>query len=78
MKVKELKEVLNKCNDNDDVFISNSHNTVGNISELAQVEESNYQVFGESTECILLNSTNSEKVLYLSDDVEVSKHINTR
>lgn len=56
MKVKRLKEILNELDEDLEIFIRNSVNICGNISELEQVEVSNYGFFGSSIDCIILNT----------------------
>lgn len=58
MKVKKLKEILENIPDDYEIFVRNSHNICGNISELAQVEKSKYGSFGQLFDCIILNSEN--------------------
>ena len=48
MKAKRLKELLETIDDNTEIFIRNTVNICGNISELEQVEESSYGFFGKS------------------------------
>ena len=62
MKVKRLKELLNKVDDNQEVFIANSMNICGNISELDQIEETTYGFFGSDVPCIILTSENAKNV----------------
>jgi hypothetical protein len=56
MKGKRLKEIVNMLTDDVEVFIRNSHNPCGNISELEQVEISKYGFFGKDVPCIILNA----------------------
>lgn len=58
-KVRDLKNILEKFDDNTEIFIRNSHNICGNMSELSQVEISNYGFFGDSYPCLILNSGHS-------------------
>jgi len=69
MKVKRLKEILNNLDDDLEVFIRNSHNLCGNISELEQVEKSTYGFFGSSISCLILN-THCSKKLEMTEDEE--------
>lgn len=62
MIVKDLKEILNKLDDNLEVYIRNSVNPCGNISDLYQVEKSTYGFFGTSCDCIILNTFMSKKL----------------
>lgn len=55
-KAKDLKEFLRNVADDTDVFIANSVNICGNISELAEAIESTYSFFGISLPCIILYS----------------------
>ncbi len=45
MKVKRLKEILSKLDDDLEIFIRNSVNICGNIADLYQVEKSTYGFF---------------------------------
>lgn len=65
MKVKRLKELLNKFEDDTEIFIRNSVNICGNIAELEQVEKSTYGCLGHSFPCIILNTYQSK-----GDDME--------
>ena len=76
MKVKRLKELLNNLDDDLEIFIRNSNNIYGNISELEQVEKSYYGFFGSSIPCLILN-TSSSKELEKIDDEEVIDYIET-
>lgn len=69
MKVKRLKEILNNLDDDLEIFIRNSNNLCGNISELEQVEKSYYGFFGKSISCLILNTLVS-KELETTDDLE--------
>lgn len=69
MKVKRLKEILNNLDDDLEIFIRNSNNLCGNISELKQVEKSYYVFFGKSIPCLILNTPVS-KELETTDDLE--------
>lgn len=60
MKAKRLKEIVNKLDDNIEVFVRNSKNPCGNIAELEQVELSTYGFMGKSLPCVILNTDNSE------------------
>ena len=60
MEVKRLKEILNELDDNLEIFIRNSVNICGNISELEQVEKSEYGFFGKNIDCIILNTEPSK------------------
>lgn len=69
MKVKRLKEILNNLDDDLEIFIRNSNNLCGNISELEQVEKSYYGFFGSDIPCLILNTPFS-KELETTDDLE--------
>lgn len=69
MKVKRLKEILNNLDDDLEIFIRNSNNLCGNISELEQVEKSYYSFFGKDIPCLILNTPVS-KELETTDDLE--------
>lgn len=62
MKVKRLKEILNKFDDDVEIMIRNSNNPCGNIAELYQVEKSSYGFFGNSIPCVILNSSTSKEI----------------
>ena len=47
MKVKRLKELLNAIDNDLEIFIRNTNNLCGNISELEQVEKSYYAFLGK-------------------------------
>lgn len=55
-KVKDLKEFLKDKDDDLEIFIKNSFNPVGNISEMAEVTEGTYGFFGESIPCIIFDT----------------------
>lgn len=59
MKVKELKELLSKHDDELQVMIRNTINPIGNIEELEEIEEASFSFFGESVKCIILNTYHS-------------------
>ena len=56
MKVRKLKEIINNLDDNLDIFIRNSVNICGGVSELEQVEKATYGFFGDSIPCLILNT----------------------
>ena len=55
-KVKDLKEFLKDIPDDTDVFVSNSINICGNISELAEAREDTYGSFGAIVPCVILDT----------------------
>lgn len=55
-KVKDLKEFLKDMNDDTEVFVSNSVNLCGNISELAEARVDTYGSFGEILPCVILDT----------------------
>ena len=69
MKVKRLKELLNAIDNDLEIFIRNTNNLCGNISELEQVEKSYYAFLGKNIPCLILN-TSFSKELELTDDLE--------
>lgn len=69
MKVKRLKEILNNLDDDLEIFIRNSNNLCGNISELEQVEKSYYGFFGKDIPCLILNTPFS-KELEITEDLD--------
>lgn len=70
MKVKRLKELLEKMPDDMEVFIRNSVNICGNIGELDQVEKSYYGFFGDMIPCVILNTQYAlpEREIFTEDD----------
>lgn len=69
MKVRRLKELLSTLNDDLEIFIQNTNNLCGNISELEQVEKSYYGFFGEYIPCLILNTPFS-KELETTEDLD--------
>jgi hypothetical protein len=69
MEVKRLKELLNNLDDELEVFIRNSNNICGDISELEQVEKGSYAFFGNDIPCVILNTSHS-KNLEMKDNGE--------
>jgi hypothetical protein len=63
MTVKRLKELLKDLPDDLEIYIRNSCNICGNISDLDQVEKSYYGFFGTSMPCIILNTQHIDKKL---------------
>lgn len=64
MTVKELIAELERIANPDEevaVFIKNSLNFCGNISEAVKVEKSSYSFFGESIPCVLLISASADQ-----------------
>ena len=55
MKVRKLNEIINNLDDNLYIFIRNSVNICGGVSELEQVEKATYGFFGDSIPCLILN-----------------------
>jgi len=76
MKAKRLKELLTDIDDDLDIFIRNSHNLLGNISDLEQVEVSTYGFFGESLPCLIFNTEHSKEVEVTEND-DVIDYIET-
>lgn len=80
MNIAQLKEVIKDLPDDMEIYVRNSHNICGNISELAQVEKSSVTFFGKGFPCIILNSLSSKEdfeetiegdiVYYIEDDLE--------
>ena len=70
MKVKRLKELLEKMPDDMEVFIRNSVNPCGNIGELDQVEKSYHAFFRDSIPCIILNTQYAlpDREIFTEDD----------
>ena len=56
MKVRKLKDIISNLDDNLDIFIRNSVNICGGVSELEQVEKATYGFFGDSIPCLILNT----------------------
>ena len=71
MKVKRLKEILNELDDDLEIFIRNSVNACGNISELEQVEKSTYGFLGSSIDCIILNTECAKREI-INDEGELT------
>ena len=69
MKAKRLKEIVNKIDDDFNIFVRNSINPCGNIQELEQAEISTYGFFGKDIPCLILN-TNSSKEIETNDEDE--------
>ena len=61
MTVKELKNMLTNLDDDLEIFIRNTFNPTGNIEELYMVESSTYSVFGQESDCIILNTHTAKK-----------------
>lgn len=55
-KAKDLKEFLKSIDDDVEIFIENSINPVGNISEMAEAKEDKYGFFGSLIPCVILKS----------------------
>ena len=55
-KAKDLKEFLKDIDDDREIFIRNSVNICGNISEMAEAKEDTYGFFGESVPCIIFDT----------------------
>ena len=77
MKAKRLKELLEIVDDNTEIFIRNTVNICGGISELERVEESSYGFFGKSIPCVILNTSNSKEI-ELNDDEEIIDFIGSK
>jgi len=56
-KVKDLKEFLKDLDDDLDIFVNNSFNPLGNISELAEARRDTYGFFGNSLPCVILDTS---------------------
>ena len=54
--VADLKKCIQNLDDDTEVFVANSHNFCGNISELAEVREDTYSSFGIVSKCLILDS----------------------
>lgn len=61
-KVGDLKEYLNNFDDDTEIFIRNSFNMCGNISELAEVKLDSYSSFGEITPCVILDTAQNVEI----------------
>lgn len=78
MKIKELKKWLNQFNGETEIFIKNSYNALGNISELNQIEKTTYGTWGEDVSCIILNSGHSLNTdIYDEEEDEYPQYIET-
>jgi hypothetical protein len=62
MKVSRLKEILSNIDDDKEIFIRNSFNICGNISELSQVEQTFYGFFGDCIPCLVFNAESSKEL----------------
>ena len=69
MKVRRLKKLLSTLDDDLEIFIRNTNNLCGNISELEQVEKSYYSFFGRDIPCLILNTPFS-KELETTEDLD--------
>lgn len=78
MKVKRLKKILNNLDDDLEIFIRNTNNICGNISELEQVEKSYYGFFGSSIQCLILNTSYSKKLEKTDDKENYIDYIETK
>lgn len=56
MKVKDLRKALDRKDDDMEIFIENSINPIGNISELCEARDDTYGFFGKDIPCIILGS----------------------
>lgn len=56
MKVEQLRELLKDLDGQQEVYIRDSVNPIGNIAEMEQVELSTYGFFGHSIDCVILNT----------------------
>ena len=72
MLVKEFKKLINNIDDDEEIFIRNSVNPVGNISELAQIEISTYSFFGHSVPCVILNTFHNTPENEIDRDADVA------
>ena len=53
---KDLREFLQDIEDDTEIYIANSFNPVGNISELAEARKDTYGFFGKDIPCVILDS----------------------
>lgn len=65
LKVKDLKEALADIDDETEVYIQNTINLCGNISELGKVQLDTYSSFGTKLPCVILKSA-----LSIQDELE--------
>lgn len=77
MRVKELIEWLQKFDKDLEVFIRNSVNICGNISELSQIEKTTYGFFGTDIDCVVFNSANSANDFKLNEIDDYVQYIET-
>lgn len=70
MKIGRLKELIKDIDDNVEIHIRNSVNPCGNISDLVQIEITNYQMFGTKFPCVILNTSDTSKRLQLDEHAE--------
>lgn len=59
MTVGDIKEALKDVSDETEIYIANSFDVLGNISELCEVREDTYGCFGKSIPCIILGSAHN-------------------
>lgn len=62
MKIKDIKKIIEKIPDDTKVYIANTINVCGNISELDKIVLSDYSSFGVVEPCIILKSNNSTRM----------------
>lgn len=65
LRVGDIKKALENVPDNMPVFVHNTVNPCGNVSELGKIEEDVYSSFGEINSCLILKS-----VLLVQDELE--------
>lgn len=68
MTIGELKQIINKIDDDMEVFIRNSVNFCGNIGELEQVELTTYGFFGKNIPCVVFNTAHTKEKLETEKD----------
>ena len=68
MTIGQLKEIINKIDDDTEIFIRNSVNFCGNIAELEQVELTAFEFFGKSIPCAILNTAHTKEKLATKKD----------
>lgn len=72
MVVNELRELLKDMEGNEEIYIRNTVNPVGNIADLEQVELSTYGFFGKSIPCIILNTYHNTPDAEIDRDADVA------
>lgn len=65
LKVGDIKKALENMPDDMEVYIHNTINPCGNISELGKIQEDVYASFGKTYPCLILKS-----IILIQDELE--------